>query len=318
MARKKIDNVEVVELKETKDVSFSELELKIAKPSLNADKTLNIKGNFEELGTKITALVEKYKDTILTEDNVSYVKTLKGHFTSLRTGIERERKEYKKVYITPAGKLVDSMCDELQKIVAQGENALAIQLEEYDQKRKEELTVILTGYVEDAVVKYELREEYASKIVLLEKYYNKTQHEEDSADDIERQARELKKQQTDYDSSVLLITAECEEAGFLPDTYLRELAYKSTPEIILEIKADKKAKEEIKKEIETENPPVITVGADISEELEKALVHEKKDVKKEEKRVRVLRIEYLPEQASLISQFFKSNGILFEFLNTNF
>ena len=303
------------EVTETKEVGFGELELKIAKPSLNSDKTISINGNFTELGTKIKAVVDRYKDTQLTEDNVAYVKTLKGQFTSLRTGIERERKEYKKVYIQPASKLIDSMCDELQAIVAEGENALAIQLDAYDQKRKDELTVILNEYKEDAVKKHNLREEYANQIQLLDKYYNKTQAEEDSADDIERQACELERKQKDYDSGVELIKAECEDAGFLADTYIRELQYKSATEIILEIKKDKKASAELKEK--EEKGETITIGEPINEELKKAMA-KASEVKEEETRTRVLRVTYKPEQAKLMTKFFTENKISFEFIHTDF
>lgn len=303
------------EVTETKEVGFGELELKIAKPSLNSDKTISINGNFTELGTKIKAVVDRYKDTQLTEDNVAYVKTLKGQFTSLRTGIERERKEYKKVYIQPASKLIDSMCDELQAIVAEGENALAIQLDTYDQKRKDELTVILNEYKEDAIKKHNLREEYANQIQLLDKYYNKTQAEEDSADDIERQACELERKQKDYDSGVELIKAECEDAGFLADTYIRELQYKSATEIILEIKKDKKASAELKEK--EEKGETITIGEPINEELKKAMA-KASEVKEEETRTRVLRVTYKPEQAKLMAKFFKENKISFEFIHTDF
>lgn len=303
------------EVTETKEVGFGELELKIAKPSLNSDKTISINGNFTELGTKIKAVVDRYKDTQLTEDNVAYVKTLKGQFTSLRTGIERERKEYKKVYIQPASKLIDSMCDELQAIVAEGENALAIQLDAYDQKRKDELTVILNEYKEDAVKKHNLREEYANQIQLLDKYYNKTQAEEDSADDIERQACELERKQKDYDAGVELIKAECEDAGFLADTYIRELQYKSATEIILEIKKDKKASAELKEK--EEKGETITIGEPINEELKKAMA-KASEVKEEETRTRVLRVTYKPEQAKLMAKFFTENKISFEFIKTDF
>lgn len=303
------------EVTETKEVGFGELELKIAKPSLNSDKTISINGNFTELGTKIKAVVDRYKDTQLTEDNVAYVKTLKGQFTSLRTGIERERKEYKKVYIQPASKLIDSMCDELQAIVAEGENALAIQLDAYDQKRKDELTVILNEYKEDSIKKHNLREEYANQIQLLDKYYNKTQAEEDSADDIERQACELERKQKDYDSGVELIKAECEDAGFLADTYIRELQYKSATEIILEIKKDKKASAELKEK--EEKGETITIGEPINEELKKAMA-KASEVKEEETRTRVLRVTYKPEQAKIMAKFFKENKISFEFIKTDF
>lgn len=296
-----------------KSVDFGELELKIAKPSLNADKTMVVSGNFTELGANIKALVDKYKNAKLTMDNISYVKTLKGHFTSLRTGIERERKEWKKVYITPASKLIDSMCDELQKIVEEGESALSVQLEEFDNRRKEELTVILKEYVAESVAKHNLRDEYATQIQLLDKYYNKTQEEEDSADDIERQASELEKKQKEYDSGVELIKAECEDAGFLPDTYIRELNYKSAMEIILEVKADKKKAKEMQDKIDSGEK--VVVGKSVDDELKNALDASNGFEDEEDKyRERILRVCYLASQAKLMGRFFKENNIQFEFI----
>ena len=310
---KKMEKAVVVE--EEKEVGFGELELKIQKPALNADKTLSISGNFEELGNKIQKVVDKYKNEVLTEENVGYIKNLKSQFVSLRTGIERERREYKKVYLDPATKLINAMCDELQKIVAEGENALGAQLDAYDQRRKDELTVILNEYKDEAAAKHNLRDEYKDQIQLIDKYYNKTQNEEDSADDIERQAAELEKKQKEYDSGVALITTECNDAGFLPDAYLRELQYKSAMEIILEIKQDKKTRDEMKaKEAAGEK---IVIGEPITEELKKAVTLDSKE-DKEELRTRVLRVTYKPEQAKLMASFFHENKIRFEFIQTDF
>ena len=298
-----------------KEVGFGELELKIQKPALNADKTLSISGNFEELGSKIQKVVDKYKNEVLTEENVGYIKNLKSQFVSLRTGIERERKEYKKVYLDPATKLINAMCDELQKIVAEGENALGAQLDAYDQRRKDELTVILNEYKDEAAAKHNLRDEYKDQIQLIDKYYNKTQNEEDSADDIERQAAELEKKQKEYDSGVALITTECNDAGLLPDAYLRELQYKSAMEIILEIKQDKKTRDEMK--AKEANGEKIVIGEPITEELKKAVSLDSKE-DKEELRTRVLRVTYKPEQAKLMASFFRENKIQFEFIQTDF
>ena len=220
-----------------------------------------------------------------------------------------------KVYITPAKDLVDSMCKELLAIVDAGESALGKQLDEYDQRRKDELAIILNEYKADAVAKHNLREEYASQIQLIDKYYNKTQNEEDSADDIERQAIELEKKQSEYDAGVKLITAECEDAGFLADTYIRELSHKSAMEIILEIKADKKIKAELQAKAEAGEK--IVIGEPVTEELQKAMSFDSKE-KAEEMRVRVLRVTYKPEQAKLMASFFRENKIGFEFINTDF
>ena len=302
-----------VEVAETKEVDFGDIALKIAKPTLNSDKKISIVGNFSDVGSKIQAVVDRYKDTKLTEDNVDYVKTLKKQFVSLRTGIDRERKEYMKVYITPAKDLVDSMCKELLAIIDNGESALGKQLDEYDQRRKDELTIILNEYKADAAAKHNLREEYACQIKLIDKYYNKTQNEEDSADDIECQAVELEKKQSEYDAGVKLITAECEDAGFIADTYIRELSYKSAMEIILEIKQDKKAKAELQAKIDTGEKVVI--GEPLTEELKKAVTL---DSKKEENRTRVMRIVYKPENAKKIASAMRELCISFEFINTAF
>ena len=304
-----------VEVSETKEVDFGDIALKIAKPTLNSDKTISIVGNFSDVGSKIQAVVDRYKDIKLTESNVDYVKTLKKQFVSLRTGIDRERKEYMKVYITPAKDLVDSMCKELLAIVDAGESVLGKQLDEYDQRRKDELTIILNEYKADATAKHNLREEYACQIKLIDKYYNRTQNEEDSADDIERQATELEKKQSEYDAGVKLIKAECEDTGFIVDTYIRELSYKSAMEIILEIKQDKKAKAELKAKEEAGEK--IVIGQPIDEELQKATSLDSKE-ESEELRERVLRVRYKPAQAKLMADFFKKNNIQFEFIKTDF
>ena len=313
--KKAVKAVGAVKVVEPKEIDFGELELKIAKPTLNSDKTILVSGNFTELGKNIQKVVDRYKGTVLTEDNVEYVKTLKKQFVSLRTGIERERKEYKKVYIDPAENLLKSMCDELLRIVDEGEKALGDQLDEYDQRRKDELTEVLNDYVKDAVSKYQLREEYATQIQLKKEYYNKTQKEEDSIDDINAQAEELSKKQKEYDAGVALIQAECEGTGFVPDTYIRELQYKSSMEILLEIKADKKAREEMKNKVDVGEK--VTIGEPLEEELAKAENLDSKE-EKETLRERVLRVRYKPEQAKLMADFFKKNSIQFEFIKAGF
>lgn len=227
--------------KKRQEIDFADIEeFRFDAPVPAEDSRLVITSNAEKLKGKIQAIVDRYKGTELTESNVDYVKTLKSHFVSLRTGIERERKEWSKVYIDPMKKTVDSVCKELQAIVAEGETALADQLDAYDQKRKDALTVILNGYKEEAVAKFALREEYAERIVLKDKYYNKTQDEADSVLDIEEQALALSKEQNEYDSAVALIKDECEDSTLIPETYIEQLKYRSCTELIMKIKADKK------------------------------------------------------------------------------
>jgi molybdenum-dependent DNA-binding transcriptional regulator ModE len=294
------------------EIGFTNFELEIAKPVLSEDNTMIIDGNFEFVANKIKALVDQYKGTVLTEDNIAYVKAVKAHFTSLRTGIENKRSSWKKIYIDPASKTVDAMCKELQQIVAEGENALKEQLEEYDQKRKDELTLVLTDYINEAVKKYELNEKFACEVIIKKNYYNKTQNEEDSYNDIMEQAKQAKEKQNSYEQAVMLIQAECEGTLLVVDSYIRQLEYKNVAEIILLIKLDKKKAAELLKEVEEKQTSgeKVTIGEPIDLELAKSNSFEEDEMKE-----KVLRIRYKPEQAKLLSNFFKENKIEFEFIN---
>lgn len=294
------------------ELGFTNFELEIAKPVLSEDNTMIIDGNFEFVANKIKALVDQYKGTVLTEDNIAYVKAVKAHFTSLRTGIENKRSSWKKMYIDPASKTVDAMCKELQQIVAEGENALKEQLEEYDQKRKDELTLVLTDYINEAVQKYELNEKFACEVIIKKNYYNKTQNEEDSYADIMEQAKQAKEKQNSYEQAVMLIQAECEGTLLVVDSYIRQLEYKNVAEIILLIKLDKKKAEELLKVVEEKQllGEKISIGESIDLELTKSNSFEEDEMKE-----KVLRIHYRPEQAKLLSSFFKENKIEFEFIN---
>lgn len=315
MAQKKVKKMaEEVVATETKEVDFGDLELKIEKPVLNKDKAVTIGGNWDNLKANIKQVVDRYKGTQLTEDNVDYVKALKKQFVSLRTGVELDFKNYKTAYLDPAETLIKAVKAELLAVIDEGESALDKQLDEYDQRRKDELTVILNEYVNEAVDKYHLRAEYATQIQLIKQYYNKTQKEEDTIADIDRQAKELSEKQNAYDNGVALIKAECEESGLLPDAYIRELAYRNAMEIIMEIKQDKKAQAELKtKEAEGEK---VVIGADSDSEMAKQIEKATKlDSKEDEERTRILRVTYKASQAKLMARFFKENGIKFEFIN---
>lgn len=285
------------------------LELQIKKPVMAKDGTVTINGNFTEVAEKIKAIVEQYKGTILTEDNVTYVKTVKSQFVSLRTAIERERKEYKKVYITPHSRLIDSMCDELQKLVAEGEDALTVQLEEYDNKRKEELTKILKDYI---AMNCDLTEEEKAKVVLKKEYYNKTQKEEDTYNDIDVQIEALKQIKKDREAAIMLIESELEGTNIPFQPYIRQLEYHNATEVILQIKADKKRMEEEKKAkdvvIKETTSEVYLPEANDSQQMP--------DVEEgtEEIRTRVMQIWYTASQAEKLNKFFSECGIKFKFV----
>lgn len=316
MAQKKVKEMaEEVVVTEVKDVDFGDLELKIEKPVLNKDKAVTIGGNWDNLKANIKKVVDRYKGTQLTEDNVDYVKSLKKQFVSLRTGVELDFKNYKTAYLDPAENLIKAVKAELLAVIDEGESALDKQLDEYDQRRKDELTIILKDYVAESVEKYHLRDEYATQIQLKKNYYNKTAKEEETIADIDAQAKELADKQSAYDNGVALIKAECEESGLLPDAYIRELSYRNAMEIIMEIKQDKKSKAEL--EAKAEEGEKVTIGADVDSEIAQQMA-KATSLPKDEERTRILKVTYKASQAKLMEDFFKKNDIKFEFVKTNF
>lgn len=316
MAQKKVKEMaEEVVVTEVKDVDFGDLELKIEKPVLNKDKAVTIGGNWDSLKTNIQKVVDRYKGTQLTEDNVDYVKALKKQFVSLRTGVELDFKNYKTAYLDPAETLIKAVKAELLAVIDEGESALDKQLDEYDQRRKDELTIILKDYVAESVEKYHLREEYATQIQLKKNYYNKTAKEEETIADIEAQAKELADKQSAYDNGVALIKAECEESGLLPDAYIRELSYRNAMEIIMEIKQDKKSKAEL--EAKAEEGEKVVIGADVDSEIAQQMA-KATSLPEDEERTRILKVTYKANQAKLMADFFKKNDIKFEFVKTDF
>lgn len=267
------------------------MELAIYQPTISEDGQITIGGNFDVLKAQAQALVDKYKGLVLTDSNVQVIKTAKSNFVMLRNGIDRKRKEWKKIYIQTPSKLVDAACDELQAVIAEGETALGAQLDAYDAERKEEITIVLSEYAENAIKEAGLRPEYAAKVVLREKYYNKTQKEEDSLDDIDAQIAEQVKAQNDYDLGVKLICTECEASGLSSAPYIRQLNTKSAMEVLLEIKQDAAATK-----IKTSASETVSDIAAIAAEEE-----ETKEV--------TFRIRYKVSQGALINKFFADLGI---------
>lgn len=305
------------------EVTFKDsMELVLVKPSLKDDGVMVVAGNFDELKAKITAVVEKYKGTVLTDENVGYVKAIHAQFVSLRTGIEAKRKEWKKQYIQTPGELLDAMCKDLKSIAEKGESALAKQLDEYDQKRIDELTQVLQGYADSAAQNHGLRAEYAEQIVLKKQYYNKTQKEEDSADDIEAQAAELEKKQKEYDAGIQLIDAELEGTLLVRDTYVRQLSYRSAMEIVLQIKSDKKESQRLYDEVrrKEEEGKTVTLGEEVTEEVKQAVTNVPETKAQgggkadDGMRERKLWIRYPAQEADAILEFFSEHGIQYKFV----
>ena len=136
-------------------------------------------------------------------------------------------------------------------------------------------------------------------------YYNKTQKEEDTYNDIDAQIEALKQEKKDREAAIMLIESELEGTNIPSQPYIRQLEYHNATEVILQIKADKKRMEEEKKAKD-----ILT--ADDSVDI---LTDEQAtDTDTEEIRTRVMQIWYTESQAEKLNKFFRECGIKFKFI----
>lgn len=301
-------------MEQSKEISFNEMELVITKPILSSNGMVEVSGNFTELAERIRSVVEKCKGIILTDENVNYVKALRVQYQQIRTGIEKKRKDWKSLYLTSPAKLLDALCDDLQSLVAEGENSLKEQLDAYDQKRKDELTEIFKEYIEDFVKQYGLKEEYAQQIVLKKQYYNKTAKEEETIDDIEAQALKLKEAQEEKERAIELVKAELEGSTLADDVYITLLEHYSIADVLMRIKADKKRNAELTEEVKKQADVFANNGIDLASchKLESRFLEQGAN---EEKRERVLWVRYRKDQAKLLQKLLTENDIEYKIIS---
>jgi hypothetical protein len=226
------------------------LDLQIQKPA-----QLTVNGNFETVKQQLTALVSTSADFIVTEDNIAQAKSMQRYLAHLRLSIDKQRKDWKNLYIKTPEKLLDIACSELQDIIAQGENNLKQQLDAFDQRRVDELTEIFQTYIDDAVKRLGITEQFRNLIVIKKQYYNKTASEAATVDDIEEQAQVALKKQQEFAVSVDLLGKEIAGTSLNLATYTDMLQYKSFAEVLALVKRDKEYIKQQTEKQQTESQP---------------------------------------------------------------
>ena len=131
--------------------------------------------NHAELKFQLQEFLDRYKDLVITEDNVASMKKTTGEVVSVRTKLDAFRKEVKKRYNEPYLAFEADVKD-LLALVDQVERPLKEQLSFYDEMRKEEkmesLRVTLAGIIAEKFPT--LRPEYADRIEIEPKLLNLT------------------------------------------------------------------------------------------------------------------------------------------------
>ena len=94
-----------------------------------------IKTNFEEVKESLKRNLEKYENTIVTEDNLKDCKAMQKELAGLRNQVDSKRKEVKRVLEAPI-KEHDKETKELIAIIEEVEKPIKEGIKVFDNKRR--------------------------------------------------------------------------------------------------------------------------------------------------------------------------------------
>lgn len=160
----------------------------------NKMEVAKIDFNYEELKKNLAEQTEKYTGLVVTEENIKDMIDTKNELGKLETAIDTFRKTNKKEMELPIKEFEDR-CKELIAIIGNVRTPIVNQLNDFEEKRKEEKKLKIEKVIQDVKEKFNLDIKYASQLVLDNKYLNKTAKDTEILADLEQRATSLKQQQ---------------------------------------------------------------------------------------------------------------------------
>ena len=284
-----------------------------------------IKTNFEEVKESLKRNLEKYENTIVTEDNLKDCKAMQKELAGLRNQVDNKRKEVKRVLEAPI-KEHDKETKELIAIIEEVEKPIKEGIKVFDNKRREEKRKFADVKIFEICQKLNLEKKYADQLTVLDKYLNLSASAKSVVEDIEQRAEALKQQQNMDKVRAEMVKANIESALETVNLTLKTpLEYKDFekylalgwdgPRIVREIneraaqirQAEKAAEEMATKRIEEEK--VSKEEVQIPMDLKPKAPEVPKEIKEDEPRLYVeLYVEHNLEEMKILSKYLKDNG----------
>ena len=283
-----------------------------------------IKTNFEEVKESLKRNLEKYENTIVTEDNLKDCKAMQKELAGLRNQIDTQRKAIKKQVEAPIKKF-DTDVKGLVGIITEIEKPIKEGIKVFDDKRKEEKRKFADVKIFEICQKLNLEKKYADQLTVLDKYLNLSASAKSVVEDIEQRAEALKQQQNMDKVKAEMVKANIESALETVNLTLKTpLEYKDFekyltlgwdgPRIVREIneraaqirQAEKAAEEMATKKIEEEKQKE---EVQIPMDLKPKAPEVPKEVKEDEPRLYVeLYVEHNLEEMKILSKYLKDKG----------
>lgn len=162
-------------------------------------------GNYDEVEKYLTGVAAKYKDLVFDESSIAQAKAIKSELVTLRTSLKSITDTVKKERFNGPKDVFQTKMDSLAAIVGKVEKQIDEALAAEDQKRIDEINEALDAYKGKLQEEFNLPPEYMSKIEYRKNYYNVTQKEKDTRDDLREQFEDQLARHKERKAAVRLI-----------------------------------------------------------------------------------------------------------------
>lgn len=146
--------------------------------------------NFEELKKWALGKVEKYKNLMVTEDQVINIKKEMADINKYAKEIDAKRKEFEKQYKARIDPVLAQIL-EIKGIFDSAYNGLKTQVDSFEDAEREKIRIAVQDLI-DETIRTEGLQEYANRFAMQEKWLNKTTSKKSIKDDIQTIANDIK------------------------------------------------------------------------------------------------------------------------------
>jgi hypothetical protein len=169
----------------------------------------DIAWNMDDVKSYLTAITDKYKGLVVTDDNEKDMSKVKNEIVSLRTNLTRFKKKGKDLLNNPV-RTFESECDELLIIIDDVERPLKDQLQKYEDDRIAALNTSIEKEIEMKSQAAGLDASYLFDFQRDKRWYNKTYKYSQTLIDIDKEISRLSESQR-VDTERRKMLAEREE-----------------------------------------------------------------------------------------------------------
>lgn len=185
-----------------------------------------IEFNYEDIEKDLENKLKHYEGLVFTEENTKELRATLAELRKGKTAVDNYRKEIKKELTQPVTEF-ENKCKSLNKHFDEVINPLKKQLDEYEEKRKEDKRFEINKLIEEITKEYELDYEFACKLTVENDMLAKSRSMKSIEDTLTFKATHLKTEQESREKDVKLVESNVKALNAEHGTDFNTQAYTS-------------------------------------------------------------------------------------------